>query len=130
MKRAEIALMFSLVAFVFALVQTHDQAEAHPTDYGFTWHSNTYANAGVVDSTSTSNWSTQIAFGLWYWYNDTDLWAHEAAGTIVYYSGNYGNSGWYGAASVWSGPTLCISVGYNSWACNHPQSEPTMRHFR
>ncbi|MFN0145872.1 MAG: matrixin family metalloprotease [Dehalococcoidia bacterium] len=91
-------------------------AEAHTGDLGFKWFSSAAADQRVATYASSA-WTTAVTNAVSNWDSATVLSTYNYQSTtaqIKYYSGNYGNTGWAGAANIYSGSTTCGT----------PQTEP------
>lgn len=115
MKRTAIIVLVSLVAIVAsALLPSNDSrnAKAHTGDLGFKWFSSAASDQRVATFASSTwtlaatnavtNWDTATAAISAYKYQ-------SSTAQIAYYSGNYGNTGWAGAANIYSGSTTCAT---------------------
>lgn len=91
-------------------------ASAHVGDLGYKWGNNTASASNADDHTPPANgWTAAIAAAVADWNNSTALNPNMQPTTNPnehhYFDGNYGNNGWFGAANVYSGGTLCGSPG-------------------
>lgn len=112
-------LVLALVALTIvgsgALISSRNANASHG-DLGFLWYSNTSsAEKAHDDTTSADGWGAAVSAAISDWYNNTVMWPNQVSTStpaqLHYYSGNYGDSGWLGAANVYSGSTLCLSPG-------------------
>ena len=118
---AVVAALLQLIV-VAALTSDSRQADAHTGDLGFKWFSNTAANTVVDDHTSCCNYWTGISNTVTNWNFNTTLnvnTGNHSSAELHYWNGNYGDTGWFGGANVYSGATLCGSAnGGNTGLCN------------
>lgn len=89
-----------------------DSATAHTSDNGFTWFSNAYDYENVDVSGISSGWAPTS--GVYDWYTASWLYTNTEPGYLSYYEinydeGNYGPTGYYGRAFVYSNSGTCMS---------------------
>jgi predicted Zn-dependent protease len=106
-----------------ALIAPSNRAGATHGDLGWIWYSNSSSDQKVHDDTNSSDgFSSAVSAAVSDWYNNTVTFPNVVSpGTSAqmhYYSGNYGDSGWLGGTSVYSGATLCGSVSGVTGNCN------------
>lgn len=102
------AVLSCLVA-ASAFVQ---RSSAHTGDLGYVWADNTMGSERVEDDTLAANgWGSLVSAGVSSWWNNSTLWVNVQAplsgNSIFYFDGDYGDSGWYGVANVYSDGTVC-----------------------
>jgi hypothetical protein len=109
--RLEVFVLMSFAILCVTLYAGHERASAHSTDNGFKWFSNAAIYENVLNSTYSPNgWAVSSAASDWD--SNTLLFTSTASATfyeIEMVEETYGDTGWLGAAYVYSNNYTCLS---------------------